>query len=274
GSPVAGVPAANPIYRRAFVGREPDLRQLEAAFDRAVSGQGSLLMVVGEPGIGKTALCEQLATYVAIRGGHALVGHCYEEGSLSLPYLAFIEALRSYVMAREPAELAKELGSGAADVARIISEVRDRVPVELRPPGDPEDDRWRLLQAVTGFLRNASAVQPMLLVLEDLHWADRGSLDLLLHFARNFEGSRLLVVGTYRDVEVDRTHPLSATLAELRRVGELPRVLLRGLTPDEVHRMLNTISGQDVRWALAEAVHRQTEGNPLFVQEVLRYLVE
>ena len=177
-------------------------------------------------------------------------------------------------MAREPGELAKELGSGAADVARIISEVRDRVPVELRPPGDPEDDRWRLLQAVTGFLRNASAVQPMLLVLEDLHWADRGSLDLLLHFARNFEGSRLLVVGTYRDVEVDRTHPLSATLAELRRVGELPRVLLRGLTPDEVHRMLNTISGQDVRWALAEAVHRQTEGNPLFVQEVLRYLVE
>ena len=107
-------------------------------------------MVVGEPGIGKTALCEQLATYVALRGGKALVGHCYEEGSLSLPYLAFVEAMRSYVLAREPDGLRSDLGTGAADVARIVSEVRDRVQgVELRPAGDPEDDRWRLLQAVT-----------------------------------------------------------------------------------------------------------------------------
>jgi len=274
-SRVAGGPAAdNPIYRRAFVGRESELRQLEAAFDRAVSGGGTLTMVVGEPGIGKTALCEQLATYSALRGGRTLVGHCYEEGSFSIPYLPFVEALRTYVLAREPEDLRKDLGSGAGEVARIISEVRDRVAVEPPPPGDPDDDRWRLLQAVTGFLRNATGVQPIVLVLEDLHWADRGTLDLLVHLARNLQGARLLVVGTYRDVEVDRAHPLSATLAELRRVGDLPRVLLRGLTPDEVHRMINAISGQEVRWALAEAVHRQTEGNPLFVQEVLRYLVE
>ena len=110
------------------------------------------------------------------------MGHCYEEGSLSLPYLPFVEAMRSYVLGREPDGLRADLGTGAADVARIVSEVRDRVQgVELRPAGDPEDDRWRLLQAVTGFLRNAEPVQPLCIVLEDLHWADRGTLDLLLH---------------------------------------------------------------------------------------------
>jgi hypothetical protein len=161
--------ADNPLYRRTFVGREDELGQLRAGFDAAASGQGALVMVVGEPGIGKTALIEQLATYAALRGGKALVGHCYEEGSLSLPYLPFVEALRSYVLTHEPDRLRDELGSGAADVARIISEVRDRVQVELRPAGDPEDDRWRLFQGVTGFLRNAASVQPILLVLEDLH---------------------------------------------------------------------------------------------------------
>jgi hypothetical protein len=268
--------APDPLYRRTFVGREHEVRQLQQAFDQAVSGNGALVMVVGEPGIGKTALCEQLATYVALRGGKALVGHCYEEGSLSLPYLAFVEAMRSYVLAREPDGLRSDLGTGAADVARIVSEVRDRVQgVELRPAGDPEDDRWRLLQAVTGFLRNASSVQPICIVLEDLHWADRGTLDLLLHVARQgLQGARLLIVGTYRDVEVDRSHPLSGTLAELRRQGNFLRVPLRGLTVDEVHRMYAAIRGQEVPWAQAEAVHRQTEGNPLFIQEVIRYMVE
>ena len=184
----AGPGGDNPIYRRTFVGREQELRQLQNAFDGALSGQGALTMVVGEPGIGKTALCEQLATYVAVRGGKALVGHSYEEGSLSLPYLPFVEALRSYVLEREPEALARELGTGAADVARIVSEIRDKVPdlgsggARHAAPasGDPEDERWRLYQAVTGFLRNASAVQPLLVVLEDLHWADRGTLDYLL----------------------------------------------------------------------------------------------
>jgi tetratricopeptide (TPR) repeat protein len=273
--PVATITNLDPLYRRTFVGRENEVRQLQQAFDGAMSGNGALVMVVGEPGIGKTALCGQLATYVALRGGKALVGHCYEEGSLSLPYLAFVEAMRSYVLARDPDGLRSDLGTGAADVARIVSEVRDRVQgVELRPAGDAEDDRWRLLQSVTSFLRNASAVQPLCIVLEDLHWADRGTLDLLLHVARNLQGARLLVVGTYRDVEVDRAHPLSGTLAELRRQERFLRVPLRGLTVDEVHRMYEALRGNEVPWAQAEAVHRQTEGNPLFVQEVLRFLVE
>jgi len=272
--PTAPTLAESPLYRRVFVGREAELRQLQSAFDGAVSGNGALLMVVGEPGIGKTALCEQLSTYAALRGGRALVGHCYEEGSLSLPYLAFVEALRSYAITSEVDDLRKELGTGAADVARIVSEIRERLKIKLRPPGSPEEERYRLMQAVTGFLCNAAAVQPLVVVLEDLHDADRGTLEMLTHVARNLAGARLLIVGTYRDVEVDRAHPLSASLAELRRISSYGRVLLRGLNPDEVRRMLESIQGQDVPWGLAEAVHRQTEGNPLFVQEVVRYLAE
>jgi tetratricopeptide (TPR) repeat protein len=239
-----------------------------------MSGQGALMMVTGEPGIGKTALCEQLATYVTLRGGRTLVGHCYEKGSLSLPYLAFVEALRSYVLTREVKDLREELGSGAADVARIISEIRERLKIRIRPQKDPEEERYRLLQAVTGFLSNAANVQPMMVVLEDLHDADKGTLEMLTHVSRHLAGARLLIVGTYRDMEVDRSHPLSAALAELRRVSTYGRVLLRGLNADEVRRMLESITRESVPWGLAEAVHRQTEGNPLFVQEVVRYLVE
>ena len=161
--------------------------------------------------------------------------------------------MRSYVLSREPDDLRKDLGTGAAEVARLVSEIRDRLQVELRPAGDPEDDRWRLLQAVSGFLRNASTVQPLLLILEDLHDADRGTLDLLLHLSRSLPGARLLIVGTYRDVEVDRSHPLSGALAELRRSGIFLRVPLRGLTVDEVQRMMSI-----VRWTSSTVRPRAT----------------
>ena len=267
-------PGQDPIYRHAFVGREAELRRLKAAFDGSISGEGSLTMVVGEPGIGKTTLTQQLATYVALRAGMTLVGHCYEEGSLSIPYLAFVEVMRSYVLDRDAVALRDELGSGASDVARIVSEVRERLEVESSAPGEPEEDRYRLLQAVTSFLRKAASVQHLLIVLEDLHDADRGTLEMLTHVARNLGGTRLMIVGTYRDVEVDRLHLLSGALAELRRVTSFDRVRLRGLTADEVQRMMAGIAGRDVVWGISEAVHRQTEGNPLFVQEVLRDLVE
>ena len=266
--------AENPLYRRVFVGREAELRQLQSTFDTATSGQGSLTMVVGEPGIGKTALCEQLATYVSLRNGRTLVGHCYEEGSLSLPYLAFVEVLRDYAQTCDVSRLREELGSGAPDVARIVSEIRERLKIKPRSKGDPQEERYRLLQAVSDFLGSIAAAKPLLIVLEDLHCADRGTLEMLEYVARNVSDKRLLLVGTYRDIEVDRTHPLSDALAELRRLPHFGRVLLRGLNADEVRRMLSAIAGQDVPWGLAGAVHRQTEGNPLFVQEVVRYLAE
>jgi serine/threonine protein kinase len=265
---------SNPLYQRVFVGREAELKQLQNTFDGAMSGQGALSMVLGEPGIGKTSLCEQLATYVTLRGGKTLVGHCYEEGSLSLPYLAFVEAIRSYTLERDAENLRKELGSGASDVARIVSDIREKLDIHLKAAENPEEERYRLLQGVTSFLIHAASVQPLLIVLEDLHDADKGTLEMLTYLSRHLSGSRLFLVGTYRDVEVDRNHPLSSALAELRRVSTYGRVYLRGLNADEVRRMLEAIAAQEVPWGLAEAVHRQTEGNPLFVQEVVRYLNE
>lgn len=134
----------NPIYRRVFVGREKEIKTLQAAFNRAISGEGSVVMVVGEPGIGKTSLCEQTATYVGMRGGLALVGHCYEKGSLSLPYLPFIEALRSYVLTRDDDELRQELGSGATYVGRIISEARERFSIEP-PPATEIKEKFKIM---------------------------------------------------------------------------------------------------------------------------------
>ena len=262
------------IQHSSFVGRERELGDLTAAFDRAVDGEGSLAMVVGEPGIGKTSLCQQLSAHVRAKDGKTLLGHCYEEGSLSLPYLAFVEAMRSYVQGRDADGLEDELGQGAADVARIVPEVRELLQIGPGQAPGSEDDRFRLLQAVTSFLRNAADSQPLAIVLEDLHDADKGTLDLLTYLSRNLAGARLLVIGTYRDVEVDRTHPLSGTLAELRRASDFSRIALRGLNPDEVSRLMNEIAGREVAWTIAETVHRQTEGNPLFVHEVVRYLVD
>ncbi len=266
------------IYRRVFVGRKDELGQLTAAFAGARSVQGALAMVSGEPGIGKSALCEQLVAHVVSRGGHALVGRCYEEGSLTLPYLPFVEALRSHVFGQEPEQILQELGAGAADVARIIPDLREQLALAPRipadPSADPDEDRWRLYQAVIAFVRTIAASQPLLLILEDLHWAERGTLDLLVHLARSLEDAPLLLVGTYRNVEVDRGHPLAGALAELGRVARFRRLELAGLAPADVQRMLTTLEGQVVQPPLAEAVYRQTEGNPLFVQEVFRDLME
>ena len=182
-------------YRRTFVGREREFATLRGAADEALSGQGRLAMVVGEPGIGKTSLCEKLAGYVGTRRGQTWVGHCYEEGSLALPYLPFVEALRSYVLDRDAAALRQELGTGAPDVARIVPELSDRLQVEPSPPTTPEENRFRLFQAIVAFLRNAAAEVPLCLVLEDLHDADKGTLDLLMHLARHLAASHLLVVG-------------------------------------------------------------------------------
>ncbi|MFQ5933765.1 MAG: AAA family ATPase, partial [Dehalococcoidia bacterium] len=248
GSPSPAAPESNPVqsrrYRRVFVGREEELGRLHAAFDSAASGQGSLIMVAGEPGIGKTALCQQLASYVDTRDGKILTGHCYEEGSLSLPYLPFVEALRSHVLSREPEDLKRELGSGAEPLSRIVPEVREKVQFQPRERASPEEERFRLMQSVTDFLSSVAEKKLLLLILEDLHDADKDTLSALTHLARNLSDARLLVVGTYRDVEVDREHPLSAALAELRRAPSFDRVLLWGLTRNQVRRIIETVTSQ------------------------------
>jgi DNA-binding CsgD family transcriptional regulator len=259
--------------RQPFVGRERELRQLQAAFGTATKGDGALILLVGEPGIGKTALSDQLCRFVSSAGGRSLVGHCYEEGSFRAPYHPFVEVLGTYLHGLDAETLHTELGSSAADLARIVPPLRERLQVSPAPPGDPQEDRWRLLQAATDLMHRAAATQPLLMVLEDLHDADRGTLDLLLYLARNL-AARILVVGTYRDVEVDRAHPLSAALTELHRANNVTRMQLHGLTTDEVQRLLAEASQQTIAQPFAELVQRQTEGNPLFVRETLRFVID
>lgn len=214
--------------RSPFIGRDEEHHRLLAGFEAAEAGHGALVTLVGEPGIGKTAFCDQLASHIAARGGRLLVGHCYEQGSLSRPYQPFVEVLESYARACDADTLRSLLGSEADEIARIVPAIREQLHVQLSAPVDPQEDRLRLLTRVLAFLRSVAAAQPLVLVLEDLHDADRGTLDLLVHLGRNLEGTRLLVVGTYRDVEVDRAHPLSAALIDLRRAANFARVHLRG----------------------------------------------
>jgi DNA-binding CsgD family transcriptional regulator/tetratricopeptide (TPR) repeat protein len=283
GDPAAAIPdrashrsavPKRPQARTPFIGRAVELQQLKVAFDDAADGQGSLIMLVGEPGIGKTALCEQFCRFVLESDGRPLVGHCYEAGSFRPPYQPFVEVFGTYLQQCDIATLAVDLGSGAVELARIMPMLCERLNLSARPPVDPEEDRWRLLQAATDFLRSIAAQRPLLLVLEDLHDADRGTLDLLLYLARSLHGARMLVLGTYRDVEVDRAHPLAAALTELHRATNVARVQLRGLSTDEVQRLLTETSQQTIPQSFAELVHRQTEGNPLFVHETLRYVIE
>ncbi|HEY1295138.1 MAG TPA: AAA family ATPase [Chloroflexota bacterium] len=264
----------NPARRRSpFVGRAFELQQLHAAFEASARGDGALVMLAGEPGIGKTALCQELAAFVNSRDGLALVGHCYPEGSASLPYQPFVEVFESYARQRDVEALRVELGASASEVARIAPALRNLLQVELAAPENPEDDRLRLLSAVLDFLRAVGATHPLLLVLEDLHDADRGTLDLLVYLARNLAGTPLLVVATYRDVEVDRAHPLAPALAELRRVSQFERIHLGELSVDEVQQLMASSSQQVIPRRLADVVHRRSGGNALFAHELLRFLL-
>jgi predicted ATPase len=243
------------------------LNQLRLAFEEAARGYGALITLVGEPGIGKTSLCEQLVGFVSEHGGLALVGHCYEEGSFRVAYQPFVEAFETYLHTCNTEDLRGEL-------AWVVPSLREPLKVDPRPHADLEDDRWRLLQACADLLHHAATTHPLLLVLEDLHDADRGTLDLLLYLARRLHNERLLVVCTYRDVEIDRAHSLSAVLIELHRTSGVGRIHLRGLSTDEILNLLSGTTQGSGSLPFAELVHRHTDGNPLFVHEMLRFVLD
>ena len=168
------------------------------------------------------------------------------------------------------------MGTGAADIAEIVSDVRERIP-DLKPSpavDDPEQARFRLFDSITAFLKTASRSQPLAIILDNLHWADKPSLLLLEFLAQEFSDSRLLVIGTYRDVDLSRQHPLAETLGELTKERLFQRVLLRGLSQQDVGRFIEITTGISPPSSLVRAVHTQTEGNPLFVTEVVRLLVQ
>jgi len=260
-----------------FVGRQQEMGELKAALEGTLSGRGRLVTLVGEPGIGKTRTAQELATYAGLRGAQVLWGRSYE-GQGAPPYWPWVQAIRSYVRERDPEQLRSEMGAGAADIAEIVSDVTEQLPGLQAPPQlEPDQARFRLFDSITAFFKSAGLRRPLVLILEDLQWADQPSLLLLEFVARELAGSRLLLIGTYRDVEISRHHPLYQTLGELTREsagGGFQRVVLRGLGQEDVGRFIELVSGFAPPRAMVEAVHRQTEGNPLFVTEVVRLLAQ
>jgi predicted ATPase/class 3 adenylate cyclase len=257
-----------------FIGRQREQEQLKAALARALSGEGSTVMLVGEPGIGKTRLAEEFAVYAKLRGAQVLAGRCYE-GGVAVPYLPFVEAFRQYVRSRPDEELREELGAGAPEVATLVSEIRRRLPDLPQPaPLEGDAERIRLFESVASFVRSAAAANPLVLILDDLHWADKPTLLLLQFLARGIARERVLLVGGYRDVELERTHPLADIVAALRREQLYERVLLRGLSFEEVKHLLRARSGQEPPDGFVQRLLEETEGNPFFVGEVLNHLAE
>ena len=258
-----------------FVGRQAEMDQLKAALEDVLGGSGRLLTLVGEPGIGKTRTSEELATYAGLRGAQVLWGRCYETGGQP-PYWPWVQAIRGYVRETDPDELRRQMGSSASVVAEIITDVKDRLP-DIQPPpemADPDSARFRLFDSIASFLKSASQAQPLVIVLDDLHWSDRPSLTFLEFMARELNQSRVLLICTYRDMELNRRHPLTVTLGDLSRERLFERVLLRGLTEQDIGRFIEIAAGFTAPSELPATVHRHTEGNPLFVTEVVRELVQ
>jgi DNA-binding SARP family transcriptional activator/tetratricopeptide (TPR) repeat protein len=262
---------ATDTSRGVFVGRESELEELRGALDAAFAGRGRLFLLVGEPGIGKSRLAEELARHARERGATTLIGRCWEAGGAPA-FWPWLQSLRIYMQQCDTRVIRSQLAGGAAEVAQIVPELRELFPDLVEPSREGEGARFRLFDAATRFLKNAAAARPILLVLDDLHAADEPSLLLLQFLAGELGASRMLVVGTYRDVDPTVRDPLAATLAELAREHVTRRVALGGLTEDDVARYLELTAGNVPAQDLVATIHTETEGNPLFVGEVVRLL--
>ena len=274
-SPIGRELSLDRLKGGVFVGRQQEVSELRAALEDALTGKGRLVMLVGEPGIGKTRTAQELAAYAEARGTQVMWGHCYEDQGTP-PYWPWVQAIRSYVQQQDTEKLRTEMGSGAWDIGEIVPDMRDRLH-DLEPPTallDSESARFRLFDSITTFFKNASRTQPVVVILDDLHVADKSSLALLKFVARELSGTRLLVVGAYRDVGLSRQHPLSEALGELTRESAFERVLFRGLSKEDVGHFIEAVSEVKPAQSLVEAVYAHTEGNPFFVTEMVRLLVQ
>ncbi|HEU5064360.1 MAG TPA: BTAD domain-containing putative transcriptional regulator [Gaiellaceae bacterium] len=274
----AGVPSrASPSEVEArhagsrLIGRERELATLVEGVEGALKGRGSLRLVTGEPGIGKSRLADELAERARRRGAVTLFGRAWEAGGAPA-YWPWVQAIRSYIRDRDAGTLRDQLGSGAADVAQMLPELRPLLPEVGAPPSlDPEGARFRLFDATASFLRGAAESKPLLLVLDDLHAVDTPSLLLLEFLAQQLADMRILVLGTYRDTELGPEHPLAAALTELAR-HIAPPLKLTGLSEADVVRFIEANQSVEPPRGLAAAIHRETEGNPFFVGEIVRFL--
>ena len=266
-------PPAGPEQLR-LIGRENELAELKRALDQALAGRGSLIMIGGEPGIGKTHLTTALLEAGKQRGAFAVRGHCYEmEGAP--PYIPFIEMLE-YSANTAPREAFRHsLGEDAPEVAKLMPELRTMfpdMPAAIQLP--PEQQRRFFFNAYRSFVARSAKLTPIVAVFEDLHWADESTLLLLQHVAQTLTTTPMLFIGTYRDVELETTRPFAKTLETLLRQKQATRISLRRLAVTGVEEMLAALSGRQPPASLARVVFEETEGNPFFVEEVFRHLAE
>ena len=272
-SSVELVPAVRALTATgAFVGREHELEALRIGLDDVIHGHGRLVLLVGEPGIGKSRLAEEALRVAHQRRARVLVGRCWEAGGAPA-YWPWVQALRSYVHDCPHELLRVHLGPGAADVAQLLPELRELLPDLPEPPGpDSEGARLRLFDAVAALLKNIARDQPLVLFFDDLQAADEPSLLLLRFLARELARARMFVIVAYRDVDPTLRDPLRTTLSELVREPVTRRISLGGLAHDDIADYISMAASVEPEAAAVAEIHAETAGNPLFVGEIVRLL--
>jgi DNA-binding CsgD family transcriptional regulator len=259
-----------------FVGRCNELRLFRGAFDRMLAGRRQIVTILGEPGIGKTRCAEAFARVAEDQGALVLWGRCYEEPGAP-PYWPWVQILREYVAASSPSELRMILGSGVAEIAALVPELAediDEAPPPLPGDRDATQARFRTFDAIARVFERAAEQVPLVLIVDNLHCADAPSLSLLEFLGHELPRRRILLIGTYRDAEVLRKSPLLSALGGLGRESDVERIRLSGLPQDAIAELATRTLGRPLRHAEIEAINHQTDGNPLFVIELLKVLIE
>jgi tetratricopeptide (TPR) repeat protein len=269
-------PVFDPPEAVALVGRDAERVAVIDAWKAVERGDRRVVLIAGEPGIGKTRLVKDVCRDAHGHGATVLWGGCEED--LALPYQPFVEAIRWYASVAAVDDLRDDLGPLGGELVRLVPDL-DRLLPDLAPPvvADADTERFRLFEAVVELLAAVSTRSPVVFVLDDVHWAAKPTLLLLRHLLRVATPLRILVVATYRDTDLDRTHPLAEMLADLRRAHGVERLTLAGLDEQGVADFLEQTAGHaldDTGREFARVIRAETEGNPFFVGEVLRHLAE
>ncbi|MGE0683635.1 MAG: AAA family ATPase [Candidatus Binatia bacterium] len=260
------------LTRAVFVGREWEMDILRAALEEVSAGYGRAVLLLGEPGIGKTRLATELIPYAQARGIRILIGRCPDSDGAP-PYWPWMQLIRTYVNESDVQQLRTEMGVGAADLAQVIPLIHERLPdLPLPPRLEPEQERFRFFDSLTTFLKNATKRQPLLLFLDDLQWADASSLLFLQFLARELTDMQLFLVITCREGEVVQRPLLTQTLAAIARAAGSQTLRLRGLAAGEVARFIELTTGQASPTTVSTAVFQRTEGHPFFMTEVVHLL--
>jgi DNA-binding winged helix-turn-helix (wHTH) protein/tetratricopeptide (TPR) repeat protein len=267
-----GQRARSALERDRFIGRERALGRLRENLESALSGRSRVVLLVGEPGIGKTRTAEELAAEARAAGAETLVGRSVE-GEGAPAYWPWVQIVRAFVGDRDRDALEPLLGARAAVIAQAIPEVREKLGgVEPPPELEPAQARFRLFDSLTSFLRNAARERPLVLVIDDLHRADRSSLLLLQFLVREVRDARILVVGTYRDAELARDPRLARVLGAIVREDPSRSLQLDGLDRSEVARFIEETTGRPPPQSLVTSLWEQTGGNPFFLRQVVQLL--